>query len=430
MKSTVLWACLAAYGVLTALVIFSVPIGAAPDEGAHLEYAQYLFDKNSLPVFQAQGANFPGYEFHQPPLYYSVCAVVWKALPPGSRPFAARLVSLLCGALTLVFLWHSIRLLFPDNEVLAPLATSFCALWPLHIGVGASAGNDALAGLLCAGMFWAIARLAALIKKGEYSARDVALAGLFFGLGMLTKSSCLAVGIASLGAVWHLSRESAITRAALRDVAIVVGVALLVCGAWLLRNTMLYGDPLAAQIFDIAFKNSSPSPSNLMAATGVSFGEYLRAFFLILFATCWGFFGGPNTAIKILNPFGSGVAPVAFTALPLMLLCLLMTVLAGWGLFRKHDATISAARPQQIALLWWGAGFVLVVLALARFNLSHFQAQARYLHPALLPMALAFTLGWQRVLAERRRLVFFAGVFGVVLIVITLWNVFGWRTLV
>src|SRR5690606_4896392 len=99
--------------------------------------------------------------------------------------------SLLCGALTLVFLWWSLRLLFPDDKIIAPLATGFAAIWPLHISVGASAGNDALAGVLCAGMFWAIARFAKRIETPEYSWRDAALIGVSFGLGMLAKSTSL-----------------------------------------------------------------------------------------------------------------------------------------------------------------------------------------------------------------------------------------------
>jgi hypothetical protein len=431
MRNTILLACLIIYGVLTSLLIVRVPIGVAPDEGAHLEYARYLLDKNSLPVFEARGANFPGYEFHQPPLYYGLCALAGRVLQPQDLPFAARFISLVCGALTLVFLWHSLRLLFPDDRVLAPLATGFAALWPLHIGVGASAGNDALVGLMCAGIFWSVARLAARAQKEKNAARDVVLIGVFFGLGMLTKSSCLPVGLAGLGAAMHLARRQSTPFASLRAALIVSGVALLICGAWLARNTMLYGDPLAARIFDEAFKNSSPRPADLMAATGVSLFEYCRAYFLILFATCWGFFGGPNTAIKVLNPFGRGVAPAAFQALPLMLACLAATVLAIWGCFKeKFDGTNAQGATQRIALLWWGVGLLLVCAALFRFNLIQFQAQARYLHPALLPMALVSALGWKGVLGSRRALLGFFVVFSVTLILITLWNALGWQTLV
>lgn len=431
-----LLACVVVYALLTALLIATVPINSAPDEGAHLEYVQYLAQEKAFPVFVPKGANFPGYEYHQPPLYY-LLAVPSYLLSPEVAPYGARVLSLLCGALALVFLWHSVRLLFPEDKLLAPFATGFAAVWPMHIAVGASAGNDALAGAMCAGMFWALARLARRVQGAEYSWRDAALIGVFFGLGMLTKSTSLVVGVAAIGATFHLLRGSRRPPAALGAAAVAIAVALLISGWWLVRNTILYGDPLAAQIFDEAFKNSSPRPAAVIEATGVSMLEYLRAILLILFATCWGFFGGPNTAVQMLNPFGTrGPRFEAFSALPLMIFPLIATALALWGFgkwklraWRMGIATYFAA-PERVALWWWGVGFGLVILALARFNFIQYQAQARYLHPALLPMSLIFALGWRELLGEKLALRIFAFLFGLVLVLLTLWNAFGWKTLV
>lgn len=435
LNSKFLLAVLLLYTVLTALLIARVPIGGAPDETAHLEYAQFLATQKKVPVFEPKGANEPGYEFHQPPLYYSLVAPFYL-LSPAAAPYVGRVVSLVCGGLSLIFLWHSLSLLFPGNPVLVRLATGFAAIWPLQIAVSASGGNDALTGALCAGMLWSVARLAEQLTGEKYSWRDAALVGVFFGLGMLTKTSALLIGIASVGAVFHLVYVRKSTSVALLAAGLVCGVALLLSGGWLVRNTMLYGDPLAAQIFDEAFAKSSPRPQAIMAATGVSIFQYLRAFFTILFATCWGFFGGPNSAITMLNPFGTrGPRFEAFTALPLMVFPFLATALAAAGFlkwkWRSWKTTeLFAAAPKQIVLLWWGIGFLLVVLALARFNLVYFQAQARYLHPALLPMSLVFALGWREVLGENRALRVFAVGFGTVLLLLTLWNIVGWQTLI
>lgn len=427
MKDKILIACLAVYTVLTTLLIFSVPIGSTPDETAHLEYIMHLTDTGTLPVFKPLGANAPGYEFHQPPLYYAVCAVVWKVLPRAAQSIAARFVSLLCGVLTLVLLWHSVRLLFPDDKVLARYVTGFGALWPLHIGVGASAANDAMAGLMCAGVFWAMARVA-VHKNSKYSWREAGLLGLFFGLGMLTKSSSLPVGVAGIGALFHLSRRWSAPIAA-RNALIACAAALLLCGAWLMRNTMLYGDPLAMRVFDEAFRNSSPSPQALMAALNLGLFEYLRGFLLILFSTFWGLFGGPNTAIKVLNPFGRGMAPEALTFLPFFLLCLVAAVVIKWG-FIKWWIAQTLEYSSRIALLWWAIGYILLVLVLMRFNLNYFQAQARYLHPAALSISLFIVLGWRQILGNSRAFWIMTACFGALLVSITLLNVLVWRTLV
>lgn len=438
LKNHFLIACLVLYAVLTGLLIARVPINGAPDEMAHLEYVEFMAQEKTFPLFEPKGANEPGYEFHQPPLYYSLAAPFFL-VSKSTLPYFARGLSLLCGGLSLIFLWSSLRLLFPDDRVLAPLATGFAALWPMHIAVSASAGNDALTGTLCAGMFWSVARLAQRAAQEEnqqpkYLWRDAALVGVFFGLGMLAKSSALVIGIAAVGAVFHLIQRRQSTSAAFSATAVTVGVTLLLCGWWLMRNTSLYGDPLAAQIFDEAFAKSSPRPQALMAATGVSVFQYLRAFFTVLFATCWGFFGGPNTAITMLNPFGNrGPRFEAFTALPLMLFPLLATALAAVGFLKwkwRSWKTSVLASDTQVALLWWGAGFLLMILALARFNFIQFQAQARYLHPVLLPMCLVFALGWREVLGENRALRAFAIGFGAVLLLLTLWNIVGWQTLI
>ena len=431
------------YFCLTAALIAQVPLGDAPDESAHLDYVEYIATNIQLPVFLNTPAPHYGYEFHQPPLYYVACAPLWKVavatIGKVAAGYVCRLVSLLCGVLTLWLLWHSIRIMFPDDAVLAPLATGFAALWPLHQGVGAAAGNDALAGLICAAIFWSMARLS--FESRENVRRDAMLIGIFFGLGMLTKSSCLAVGFAGGAATWHLSKRARNTKSAFQNSFVAVAIALLICGAWLTRNQILYGDPLAAKAFDIAFKQSSPRPQTVMAAMHVNLLEYIRAFFVVLFATCWGFFGGPNLAITALNPFGKPVTPdvaavqanETLKALPMMLACATATVLAAWGFVKWGFAALRAKRgwdPRRIALLWWGVGLLLIFAVLAKFNLSYFQAQARYLHPALLPMALIFALGWRQLFITRRALMIFSGLFGAVLLLITLWNIVVWKTLV
>jgi hypothetical protein len=428
--------CLFVYGVLTALLIATVPIDKAPDEGAHLEYAQHLAQKKTLPIFKALGANAPGYEFHQPPLYYVLVAPSYL-ISETAAPYLARVLSLLCGALTLVFLWNALRLLFPDDELLANLATGFAALWPLHIAVGASAGNDALAGAMCAGMLWSVARLASRLSRREYSWRDAAIIGIFFGLGMLSKSTALVIGIASLGATFHLLCRDESKRAGSTPVAatgIALGVATLICGGWLARNTILYGDPLAAKIFDAAFASSPSRRDFLQTATGAFGWEYLRAWLTICFASCWGFFGGPNTALEMLNPFGTrGPRFEAFAALPVMFFPFAATLTALFGFTKwKWREWKNPVLPvlSKIALLWWGVALLLVVAVLFRFNLTYFQAQARYLHPAFLPMALVFALGWREVFGAGRALRVFAIGFSAILVLLTLWNALGWKTLV
>lgn len=428
---------------LTGALIVNVLPNGAPDEAAHFLYVERLAQTHQLPVFEAKSANEPGYEFHQPPLYYAVCALFWNVAGAGAQNYLCRVVSMICGALTLLFLWRTARLLFPFSPRVAILATGFAALWPLHIGVSASAGNDAMAGLICAAIFFGIARL---FTAASTRARDFLLLGALCGLGILTKTTCLVVCVAALGASWFAAKNSDEKKMSPPYALFLVGVAMLIVGGfWLVRNVSLYGDPLAQGVFNRAFSQSSKGPEYFFAQ-GVEVSTYLRALFLILFCTFWGVFGGPNTALKMLNPFGTrGPCFEAFNAMPVMLICLVASVLALWGLVRFMRDWKTQPLNLRRVLAWFALGTLGVVLAWAQFNTHYFQAQSRYFHPALLPIALFFALGWLQLFAppllavdgasetdEDAPPVFFlaTAIFALTLLAISLWNILGWKTLV
>ena len=422
------------YAGLTLLLVVRVPLGAAPDESQHMLYVQHLADRGKLPVFQPLGAPHPGYEFHQPPLYYAVCAPLWKATGAGVQNYLCRLVSLLCGAVTLVFLWRAVVALFPDDRALPVLATGFLALWPLHQGVGASAGNDALAGLISAAIFFVIARGAAR----RWRVGDSIMLGVLVGLGLLTKMTCLVLTVVAAGAAWSLSRQHSESgeksKPPIFAAATVIAVALAISGWWFVRNQQLYGDPFGIKIFNQAFGNN---PSALLAKAAlvgyVPLTTYLGALWFLLFCTTWGIFGGPETARAMMNPFNGKIHPEAMPALAPMAVCAAATVLAAWGLLSWHETRATLAPRTRTALGWWMIGFILVALAWAQFNLSYFQAQARYFHAALLPICVGCALGWRHALgsaSQGRGLWISAVLFGLTLLALSLWNAWGWRTLV
>lgn len=423
------------YIVLTLGLIVKVPPLATPDANEHYLYVEHLATRGQLPVFVREGGNGPGFEFHQPPLYYLLCTPLWKATDAGVQQYACRFVALICGALTLVFVWRAARWLFPNDGRIAILATGLGALLPLHQAVGASANNDAIAGLIGAMMFERVARLSAR----SWRASDALVFGLLSGLAILSKGTALVLVLMAAGAVWSFatseSKARGMVRPQIKSLAIFAGTTLLVGGWWLARNQMLYGDPLALGFISARFEDI-PARTWKFFASGVSLPTYLRALGLILFCTVWGFFGGVNRAIEILNPFGTRgplrllqMGPSAvYSTLGAMLICALATLLAILGAVRACRKWPSLPQSTRGALTWMLIGMALVVLAWGRFNLVQFQAQGRYLQPGLTPLLLIFAVGWREML-PRRVLWIVAGGFALVLLSLTASNLFVWKTL-
>jgi hypothetical protein len=118
----------------------------------------------------------------------------------------------------------------------------------------------------------------------------------------------------------------------------------------------------------------------------------------VTFASFWGGFGG-----SLMEPgLFLGSLPVAYFPLaaspnpawvyPVLLLATLVGVIGGvHALLRGLPGTPPAAR----TLGWAMEGhLLLVVAAFVAFNLVFFQAQGRYLFPALAVIALRLCTGW------------------------------------
>ncbi len=443
-----LWIWLVVYTLLTGALIARVGMNSTPDEAAHLSYVEYLATQNQLPVFQVLSAqeNPGGYEFHQPPLYYAVCALGWKLLPPGVENYFCRVVSLLCGLGALVLLWAAVRHLMPTRPELANWATGFAALWPMHQAVGASAGNDAAAGLVCAALFHQIARL----SQQKITMRSCVVVGALIGIGLLTKTSCLTVSLAALGALgwwtWQQDRAEIAAGTTPRStltpyfaVMLTLIVTIAVGGWWLVRNRFLYGDPFGQSAFNRAFAfnlqtgQGSVGLTEFLAA-GVSIGTYFQALLLSMFWTCWGFWGGPESARGVVNPFTGAIreqmlAPV----LPLIVLCALATLVTCVGLVMRRGQSEVTGASQQ-ALNWWTIGLALVGLAWLIFAVRYMAGgQARYWNPALLPLALYAVMGWRSFwenIGGEKALRVVTFIMGAALVWLTVWNISVWRTLV
>lgn len=368
---------------LSLLFALRVPLGDNPDETAHKDYIQLLLENHGfvkfIPHDELPAGALSRDEAHQPPLYYFLCVPVFAAT--GGNTLALRLVATLLQLGTIMLVYKACRDFFRERPEIAVGAAAFVAFLPTQAQLGASINNDPLITLICIAIFY---QLGLLIQRGQ-DARGAAILGVLFGLGLWTKLSVIQLVPPMLVAYLLAVRGGRFTvrhAAGLFIGAMVVGVVL--ASPWLIRNTILYRDPLTLQIYQKTGPNFTPQM--IQEAAGWSSTDYLRNMAVRSFGTFW-YFLHPNLPLK---PLGVWVGPV----LPLVtvLLLALSSLLALYKKWKSEQFTESEGRIVSLFIL----AVPLLIPFFARFIMTVFQAQGRYFLPALLPVAVLMTLAFAR----------------------------------
>ena len=491
---------LALYLVLAGGAAFMVPSDygtdprpTPPDEGAHLGYIASLVQQARLPVFRSQNDN---YESHQPPLYYISCLpayLIARAVFPGAtadlaRPgiVVLRLWSVLLSAISIWVAWLLGRRFFGAHGLLALAPALLLALWPGRTMIVSAVTNDALADSLCLLTFY----LCIVVLAEGVTPRRVLLIGVAWALALMTKSTSLALGpVVVLALVMRAvsderDDQAAALKQAMRWLALVAVPVVALAGWWFVRNQVLYGDPLAAKVFQELFTKDRATPDYFFKL-GLSGGAYFALVVVNTALSFWGVFGQanvyqpqwfylagfvvwvgavmglvvqkarevrsggtPDTLVGQPGPTRvSGVperkSPTRVSGLPerksptgVSGVPKREKLASGHGLGhgRKTDhatlgrgEVVADAEPVE----WQRQGFVLawVLLALViafflRFNTEFYQAQARYLFAASGPIVLLLTLGlWD---LDRRRYGLWAlGAAILIMLVMSLISAFG-----
>jgi len=276
---------LLAYVILNLMYNAASPIFEPPDEATHFRYVKYLLDHKKLPALINGPDRDELWGLHQPPLYFLLAAVLASpfdliapndfldknphvnlgvARKPGNKNFyihteseafpyrgfplvvrSLRLLSMLCGAITLIFVYATGLVLFQGQKSLALMAPILMTLHPEFIFINAEIANEPLNILLMAAGLWGGARL---ILAGP-SIRLALFLGGVAGLIILAKMTGLAlillIAMAMLMAA--LRGHSAVK---LWQLGFMVGLlCLLLGGWWYIRNLIVYGDLWQANMY-------------------------------------------------------------------------------------------------------------------------------------------------------------------------------------
>lgn len=366
----------------------SLDIGA-PDERQHANYIAHLLEGNGLPVFDPKDPNlYESYQAHQPPIYYLIAAGYCKVL--GIDPtnpeqgFGIRFLSTLIGIATLAgtffaTLWATTRWLD------AVCALALTALLPMHVALNSAVSNDPMLFAICA---WTLALLIKAMRTGWAPKLCIGI-GLLVGAGVATKTSGLVL-IPTVVAAWFLTSSSSGNRMGWKSwlwcgVPIVAILMPLV-----LRNFSLYGEPFALQVFQDAFSGTMQRV-DLQEQLGGPSAYWFGAVGALTLKSLIGVFGYMDVFL-----FETSSLAVMGAVYNLAIVFLAASLAAyGFVAFRKEPELIP--RGVGVMLLIFAA---LVLLAFIRFNMTYFQAQARYLIPALPVLAMYAGIGIARVLKE------------------------------
>lgn len=401
----------AIFVALGAVYSFVTPLFEAGDELWHYPHVQWIARGNGLPVQDPAQKQLWEQEGGQPPLYYVTNAALTFWIDTGDlqerlwrNPYAKigvplaygnknmvvhtsaedfpwrgtalavhliRLLSVLFSAGTVFFTYKLARELFtfpssfiPQSSILALLAACLVAFNPMFLFISASVNNDSLAALLAAG---ALLLMVQLVTRGATNRRLLAV-GIVCGLALLTKvSNSAVIGVAGI-VVLYLAWRARDWKLLARGAVLIGAPVVLLAGWWFARNFVLYGDPLAFNVWlQIA---GGRAPQTLLGLLDEFQG------FRISF---WGNFGGVNV-----------IAPDwVYTTLDLFTVFAIAGLVIG--VFTRRGGSKGLPLPTLLGIPALQVGIVFA--ALIRWTLLTYASQGRLMFPAIAAIGTLLAVG-------------------------------------
>lgn len=389
LRDRVVWAILLVHLALALTYNFTMALGHAPDESnRHFPYVRFLATHWQLPVGDPQAEG--GFLDIHPPLYYLLLTPVYLATEGFGERVALRALRLTSPPLILLTLLLWLPVLHRacgGRRGPTLFAFALTAWWP-HLFVPAGALNNDVGLLVMSSLLVYL-----IVARGweQRTLQSAALWGIVVGLGTLMKTSALPPGLLIIGVALLLQHGRAWYRqgAFWGRLGIAVAAAALVCGWWLGRNYLLYGQ-------------LSPMPPMPPIPEGVS---KLEALFMGMV--------GPLVLRAINGLWASVWAQMGWfhpTAEPYVYWGLrLITVLAvlGWVklLLGRRLKSVAWSEHAGLVLPLVGFGSLLgMAIYISTFlHMGVFQG-GRYLLPFLPGLTAFLTLGLSSIIPPKARL--------------------------
>ncbi|MFZ4590471.1 MAG: ArnT family glycosyltransferase [Ignavibacteria bacterium] len=383
---------------------FIVPPFESPDEDLHLDYINYLSKYGKLPNQYEDYKNPAMYvgQGHQPPLYYILMSSINYIINNGKEVkliinhnkkhslfggtegkvpnfdyynvnafpdvgtkrmfYLFRIISILFGVVTLLYVYKTIKLVFEDKRIIL-LSLFVAASTPQFVFMNAVINNDSLAIMFMSMVVYYFFR----IITNPTGLKDYLIAGILIGISVITKKTLLfavpGVIILSLYFMYKNKTERVII---LKNVSVLLLIAIIVSAAYFIRNQMFYGDLLGSQM------ELDTMPQHIEHKSLFS-SFFIFKFFPTIYHSYIGSFGWMNVKLPLLI---YGLVSLVF-----------ISSVAGYA---AHIRTTAFSNT------YVNYGFILIVLAigvLAYANLSFTQAQGRYMLPLISVISINIVYG-------------------------------------
>lgn len=347
---------------------YQLDIGA-PDERQHVNYIRTLAHEMRFPVF-GEGEGYETYQSHQPPAYYIMnipLSIFAGTENLDKEKWLLRGFNILIGLFLILGVFRLIKRV-TQNSSIASFCAGFVGLLPMMIALSSAVTNDVLLYLM---IVLTLNVLIDCLLEGWTIKRSIIL-GCLLGIGMLTKTSFLLVLPTVLLAMmlWKGHRPH------FYCAICTLFIGLLIYFPWMMRNIHLYGDPLAMKMFVEQF-HTFPASSAIERS-----GVFMYWYEWVFLRAVWSFWG-------VFSYFELNFPMYWYWLLSVP--ALLGFVVGKICLFKSKFST-----HKQLTILN-SVLFACVLLAFIRFNMIYFQAQARYLLPAILFFVFPIAIGLYQI---------------------------------
>src|SRR5438477_3025723 len=386
-----------------------LPFHAGFDAKEHLKYINYIQEHRALPLASE------GWEMYQPPLYYLIAAASLSAcklsINDPTSILLLRLIGAFLGIAQFVFVFLSLRLLFPARTAFVGLLLA--AFLPMHMYLAQYVTNEMLAATLATATLYVCLRL---LKSDTPRVSQFAWLGFTLGAAMLAKATTVLLLPIAIGAIaGKLAYARARLAISLRNLGLLFAICLTVCGWHYARIWLRFGTPLLGNWDVVSGFTWWQDPGYHTATDYLRFG---RSLVHPLFSGFAGFADGIySTLWGDALCGGASSLTFAWNGQPLLagyLWALIPTALIVIGAVVAIVEFVQKPSSELFLLFGFSALLMLGLIFMTLKIPSYAQAKAFYALSAIMPLCFFGALGWVMLTQARERLRCVGGTVGLV----------------